>query len=324
MSQINVEQFCTPKKPDKKLMNKIKIPPSPYMKKIGYGTGIAVYELQRSPAFNKFRSPWAIKKLITRKLENNLIKTRLKNEAEVLRTLVHPNIIGFRAFLEQKNGNSLLAMEECNSCLGDLIEDRSDNENGPFAAKTIIKVAGDVTQALSYLHNTALIIHGDLKSYNVLVKGDFEMCKLCDFGVYLPVTKDGTVDKEKAPRAEYEGTRSWCAPEILGYTQDITTKADIYSFGLILWEMIALCPPVSEELADNLSKCAELNRETLDDLLETMSTRQRPAIPENVQLGEEYKLILEIYYCCTDEDKKNRPPALDLAVLFHDIQNSQG
>lgn len=186
--------------------------------------GIAVYELERSPAFNKFRSPWAIKKLIRRNRDDTLIQTRLKNEADVLRKLVHPHIVGFRAFLEGKDGNNLLAMEECTSCLGDLIEDRGDDEQGPFSAKIITKVTLDIAQALSYLHNTALMMHCDIKSYNVLVKGDFEICKLCDFGVCLPVTKEGNLDIEKAPGAEYDGTRSWSAPEILGYPQDITTK----------------------------------------------------------------------------------------------------
>lgn len=188
--------------------------------------GIAVYELQRSPAFNKLRSPWAIKKLIRRKKDNALFLSRLKTEAEVLRKLVHPNIVGFRAYLEKDDGNGLLAMEECSSSLGDLIEERSDNEEGPFKPSIMAKVGLDVAQALSYLHNVALLVHCDVKSYNVLIKGDFEICKLCDFGVCLPVTKEGNLDKEKAPNGEYEGTRAWSPPEVLGYTQDITTKGE--------------------------------------------------------------------------------------------------
>lgn len=316
-------EFCTPKKPTQALLNKIKIPPSPYMKKIGFGTGVAVYELERSPAYNKLRSPWAIKKLLKRKKVNTLLQSRLKTEAEILRKLVHPNIVGFRAYVESKDGNNILAMEECTGCLGDLIEDQDDNDKGPFVAKTITKVALDVAQALSYLHNTALLMHCDLKSYNILIKGDFEICKLCDFGICLPVTKDGILDIEKAPGAEYAGTKAWSAPEVLGYPQDISAKADIYSFGLIIWEMIALCPPISEDIADNISNCSEMDSDKLDDLIEKMSSRKRPAIPSNVDLGEEYAHILEVYYCCTYEDKKLRPTAVDLMVILEDIFSSQ-
>ena len=56
---------------------------------------------------------------------------------------------------------------------------------GPFPAKAIYKVAVGVAKALSYLHNTSKYLHGDIKSANILVGGDFETVKLCDFGVAM-------------------------------------------------------------------------------------------------------------------------------------------
>ncbi|KAF7270247.1 hypothetical protein GWI33_016794 [Rhynchophorus ferrugineus] len=313
--------FCTPKKPSLNILKKIQIPPSPYMKKIGYGTGVAVYELERSPVFDKFRSPWAIKKLITRKRSDPTIKTRLKNEAEVLRKLIHPNIVGFRAFLESKDGNNILAMEECNSSLGDLIEIRGDDNKGPFSSRIIAKVSLDVAHALNYLHNNALIIHCDIKSYNVLIKGDFNTCKLCDFGVCLPIKKNGNLDVERAPGAEYIGTQAWSAPEILKYPQDITTKADIYSYGLIIWEMIALCPPISENIAQKIQNYSGMNQVEFDKILEEISVKTRPPLPEHINLGEDYKAILEVFFCCTEENKGSRPSAADLTVILDEVCN---
>jgi PDZ-binding kinase len=75
------------------------------------------------------------------------------------------------------------------------------------------------------------------------VTGDFEIIKLCDFGVVIPLKTNGEIDTEAG--AEYVGTLPWTAPEVLrtdGVTP-ITNKTDIFSFGLVLWEMIALSPP---------------------------------------------------------------------------------
>lgn len=58
----------------------------------------------------------------------------------------------------------------------------------------------DISNALNYIHTKVFLLHGDVKSYNVLVNGDFEICKLCDFGVSLPLDKTGNLDKGKTKR----------------------------------------------------------------------------------------------------------------------------
>lgn len=76
---------------------------------------------------------------------------------------------------------------------------------------------------------------------------NFEIVKLCDFGVSLPLKLDGTLNKMKGSKAIYIGTPSWSAPEVLKGEEClgaiITSKADIFSFGLVLWEMMTLSLP---------------------------------------------------------------------------------
>lgn len=69
-------------------------------------------------------------------------------------------------------------------------------------------------KGLEYLHHTAYILHGDIKSYNVLVSKDYKIVKLCDFGVSLPLTESLELDNSKG-KFEYVGTECWSAPEIL-------------------------------------------------------------------------------------------------------------
>jgi len=85
-----------------------------------------------------------------------------------------------------------------------------------------------------------VLCHSDLT-------GDFEVIKLCDFGVVVPLKTNGEIDTDA--EAEYVGTLPWSAPEVLrndGVTP-VTNKADIFPFGLVLWEMIALCTPHPDE-----------------------------------------------------------------------------
>ena len=84
--------------------------------------------------------------------------------------------------------------------------------------------------ALDYLHTSTLggkprLLHGDIKSANVLVKGEFDEIKLCDFGVTLPLEADGTVSQEGG-KNQYIGTEPWSAKEVIE-EETITTKVRI-------------------------------------------------------------------------------------------------
>lgn len=287
------------------------IPESPFLKKIGFGTGVCVYEYQRSPLAAKIRSPWAIKKVTKHKQGSISLNERLKWEAEILRKLKHPNIVGFRAHLRSKTGD-ILAMEELSTSLGNLIEEKRDGGDlTPYSKDIIIKVSLDISSALNYLHNNALILHCDIKSFNILVKDYFEICKLCDFGVCLPLKKDGTVDDIKAgDEYEYIGTPMWMAPELNKYPQEISVKADIYSFGLVLQEMLTLTVPIREDmisLMDN-EDGESCNFETGDDSLEY------PNIDTEI-----YEDIIDLIDICTSDDPNERPNSEKLEIIVKQL-----
>ncbi|XP_055912976.1 lymphokine-activated killer T-cell-originated protein kinase [Eupeodes corollae] len=294
----------------------LRIPPSPFMKSLGYGTCVNVYKLDRSPRCGQMRSPWAVKRISRKarfsgKIEYN---TRIKEEAEILRKLSHPNIVGFRGLQKTEDGVDSLALECCQTCLGTILEDRLADCLGALPANKTLKMIFDVSKALDYLHNEAKLLHGDLKSFNILVKNDFEICKLCDFGVSLPLDKDGLINFRENPNLQYVGTDIWSAPEIIDREDVIDQKADIFSFGLIIYETIALCPPHTLNLNDDESEESfkeNSNNMSVDefDISFERACGTRPPLPQAFQLTTEYNTVVELFYCCTNEEPEDRPTA---------------
>lgn len=84
----------------------------------------------------------------------------------------------------------------------------------PFPADDILKIGFEIIKGLQYLHHEAHILHGDVKSFNVLVSKNRSVVKLCDFGVSVPLNDALEMDVSKA-KFSYVGTECWSAPEVL-------------------------------------------------------------------------------------------------------------
>ncbi|BFG02861.1 lymphokine-activated killer T-cell-originated protein kinase [Drosophila madeirensis] len=311
----NVQNMSTP----------VRLPPSKMLKTLGYGTGVQVYLLDRSPRLGQPRSPWAIKSITKRSLaqKDQNISERIIHEADILRKLKHPNIVGFRAEIPSEEGAHSLALEMCNTSLGSILEERFDEELGRLDSDKIFKMMLDVTKGLDYLHTEAKLLHGDIKSFNVLVKGEFEICKLCDFGVSLPLDANN-----EAKSSGYVGTSLWSAPEVIDCQDTIDSKADIFSFGLVIYETLALVPPHTlplddvDESCDDYDTSIEMNSSLELSLSETddkennsaLSNMEsafgtRPPLPQAFELTEDYNTIVELYYLCTNALSEDRPSA---------------
>ncbi|XP_055845626.1 lymphokine-activated killer T-cell-originated protein kinase-like [Episyrphus balteatus] len=300
----------------------IKIPASPLMKNLGYGTYVNVYKLDRSPRCGQIRSPWAVKRISRRargagKLEYN---KRIQEESDILRKLTHPNIVGFRGIQKSEDGMYSLLLECCQTCLGTILENRFEDDLGALPAKNTIKMIFDICKALDFLHNEAKLLHGDLKSSNILVHNDFEICKLCDFGVSLPLDENGFINFDKNPEVQYVGTAVWLAPEVIDVEDVIDAKADIFSFGLTIYETISLCPPHTIYISDEDSK-ESFKDESLDCSGIERAYGTRPPLPQAFEFTAEYNKILEIFYYCTNEAAEDRPSAKEIWVSLENSFN---
>lgn len=99
------------------------------------------------------------------------------------------------------------------------------------------------------------IVHGDLKSANCLVN-KYWTVKICDFGLSRLMTDVPMRDESSA------GTPEWMAPELIR-NEPITEKCDIFSLGVIMWELCTLSKPwegiSAVKVSHALSNCTRLN-----------------------------------------------------------------
>mmetsp|Transcript_28591 Transcript_28591/g.79906 ORF Transcript_28591/g.79906 Transcript_28591/m.79906 type:complete len:818 (+) Transcript_28591:47-2500(+) len=162
-----------------------------------------------------------------------------KMETEILEKANHKNIVRYLGH-EFKDTQMCLFLEFVPHSLRGLLDKlKPEDVTPPKCKKLIIEIA----KGINYLHNmTPPIIHRDIKSANILCTRDAQGCpeaaKICDFGVSKLVDRDNQA-------STFVGTMAFMAPEIrAGRGKKVyTTAVDIYSFGIVVWEILTLQMP---------------------------------------------------------------------------------
>lgn len=110
---------------------------------------------------------------------------------------------------------------------------------GKLEEKYCAVIIREMLIALQYIHKEG-IIHRDIKAANVLINTDGHV-KLCDFGVAAQLSSS------QYKRTSMIGTPYWMAPEVIKEGSGYNQKADIWSLGITLYEMITGAPPFSDQ-----------------------------------------------------------------------------
>jgi len=170
-----------------------------------------------------------------REKENELDQSFLRflQEYEIVRRITHPSIVRLYD-LGVSDEHAYLVMEYFRA--GDL---RTRMKTG-LAPREALRVAAAIAEALQAIH-AAGILHRDLKPGNVMLRDDGSVA-LIDFGL----AKDAALDVEITDRGFIFGTPHYMSPE-QGHGEPIDERSDLYSLGVILFEMLARAKPFADD-----------------------------------------------------------------------------
>lgn len=204
---------------------------------IGHGGMGAVYLAER--ADGKFSQRVALK-LLKREMNTSAIRRRFRREREILASLDHPNIARLLDAGTTSDKIPFLAMEYVDGLPIDEYCERNE-----LGLEERLELFRKVCSVVDFAHRS-LVIHRDLKPSNILVTGDGTP-KLLDFGISKIVSDES--DNTATVTRLGVMTPSYASPEQLR-SESVTTAADIYSLGVILYQLLCGHRPFENRESD--------------------------------------------------------------------------
>ena len=229
----------------------------------------------------------AIKVLQPQLAANETLVNRFIDEAKAASRLGHPNLIQVLDFGTLADGRRYSVMEYLD---GRDLESALAAE-GPQPIGRVAAIGVQVASALHAAHSKG-IVHRDIKPANIFLARDetgAERVKVLDFGIAKLMAGD-TDSGARTAAGHIVGTPEYMAPEQAQANRDIDARADIYSFGCVLYELLIGRPP---HTADSLPAIL-------------VAQLQEPAVPPS-QLRRDIPPQMEaIVMCCLEKPREAR------------------
>ncbi|CAI9294584.1 unnamed protein product [Lactuca saligna] len=227
-------------------------------------------------------------------------------EIELLARLHHRHLVSLKGFCIEKHERFLMYEYMANGSLKDHLHTPGVP---PLSWQTRIQIAIDVANALEYLHFYCdpPLCHRDIKSSNILLDENF-VGKVADFGLAY-ASKDGSICFEPV-NTDIQGTPGYMDPEY-AITQELTEKSDIYSYGVVLLELVTSKEAIHENR--NLVELCQPHMRLESRFMELVD----PGIGDSFDT-DQLETIVRIIKWCTQKEGRGRPSIKQVLRLLYE------
>ncbi|KAE8677095.1 putative LRR receptor-like serine/threonine-protein kinase [Hibiscus syriacus] len=246
---------------------------------------------------------------IRRLVDGSIDEATFRKEAELLGKVRHRNITVLRGYYVGPPDLRLLVYDYIpNGNLATLLQEASQQEGHMLNWPMLHLIALGIARGLAFLHSLS-IVHGDVKPQNVLFDADFE-AHLSEFGLEkLIIATPAEASSSSTP----VGSLGYVAPEAV-ITGEPTKEADVYSFGIVLLEILAGRKPVMFNQNEDIVKWVkkQLEKGQISELLESGLLELDPESSE----WEEFLLGVKVGLLCIASEPLDRPAMADIVFML--------
>ncbi|KAI3676885.1 hypothetical protein L1987_86499 [Smallanthus sonchifolius] len=245
-------------------------------------------------------------KIAVKRMDSSVMGTKglkeFQAEIAVLTKVRHRHLVALLGYCI--NGNERLLVYEYmpQGTLSQHLFEWREYKTSPLSWKQRVSIALDVGRGVEYLHSLAQqsFIHRDLKPSNILL-GDDTRAKVADFGL-VKNAPDGKYSVE----TRVAGTFGYLAPEYAA-TGRVTTKVDVYAFGVVLMELITGRRALDETMPDDKSHLVTWFRRTLISKESVIKAIDQTLDTDEEETLESIFKVAELAGHCTAREPYQRP-----------------
>ena len=236
----------------------------------------------------------AIKMLAPELMRNAELVERFKQEARLQASLIHPNIVALYTFFTHENMLYMVMEYAQGITLKDLIK-----QKGKLDENTAKHIILQILEGVGFAHQKG-IVHRDLKPSNIMIDNNLDI-KIMDFGIAKVLG-----DRGMTKTGTKMGTLYYMSPEQVKAEKDIDQRTDIYSLGIIFYEMLTGKVPFNTDTESDFEVMSQIVHGDLGQALNMNFALEKSTINVITKMTVNNKTERYVTcYNCSEEIKGN-------------------